>query len=328
MCILLCCVGVNSPLKRCSRLVNSYSESSLVNDTSWSSIVHQSIYMMSSTNNIAQQDIDDDVMGCVVCGIVGGVVDNESKKCSNCQKSAHDDVTLFKQPECSHLGDCPICCLPLTLYDNCMMQCCCKFICNGCRHANIKQDLKGRLQLTCPFCRQPPVNSEKKMKKNIMRRAKANDPVALAVIGAYRNQEGDYKSAFEYLTKAAELGDGEAHLALSIMYEEGNFVVKDKSKQVYHLEKAAIIGNYRARYELGCIEGNKGRNERAVKHWMIAAKQGCDRSLDRVKSYYRFGFASKEDFAASLRGHKAAVDALKSPQREAARAALQKVRQR
>jgi hypothetical protein len=37
------------------------------------------------------------------------------------------------------------------------------------------------------------------------------------------------------------------------------------------------------------------------------------------------GFVSKEDFAAALRGHQAAVDATKSPQREKGEAFLQKV---
>eukprot|EP00986_Skeletonema_menzelii_P011570 scaffold6007_cov73-Skeletonema_menzelii.AAC.2 len=43
-----------------------------------------------------------------------------------------------------------------------------------------------------------------------------------------------------------------------------------------------------------------------------------DKSLDSVKIFYKAGQVSKDDFAAALRGHQAAVDATKSPQREAA----------
>ena len=53
-------------------------------------------------------------------------------------------------------------------------------------------------------------------------------------------------------------------------------------------------------------------------HFIIAAKLGDDDSLEGLKSCYREGAVSKEDFAAALRAHQAAVDATKSPQREAA----------
>ena len=55
-----------------------------------------------------------------------------------------------------------------------------------------------------------------------------------------------------------------------------------------------------------------------MKHFIIAAKLGLDDALEALKSCYREGAVSKEDFAAALRGHQAVVDAMKSPQREAA----------
>jgi formylmethanofuran:tetrahydromethanopterin formyltransferase len=53
-----------------------------------------------------------------------------------------------------------------------------------------------------------------------------------------------------------------------------------------------------------------------VKHFIIAANLGYDDSIKGLKEYYTNGQVSKEDFAAALRAHKAAVDATKSPQRE------------
>ena len=50
---------------------------------------------------------------------------------------------------------------------------------------------------------------------------------------------------------------------------------------------------------------------------IIAAKLGHDGSLEGLKDNIATGFVSKEDFAAALRSHQAAVDASKSPQREA-----------
>ena len=55
-----------------------------------------------------------------------------------------------------------------------------------------------------------------------------------------------------------------------------------------------------------------------MKHWIIAANLGHDDSIQRLKLCYTGGVVRKEDFAAALRAHQAAVDAKKSPQREAA----------
>jgi len=55
-----------------------------------------------------------------------------------------------------------------------------------------------------------------------------------------------------------------------------------------------------------------------VKHWIIAATQGDDDSINNLIFAFKQGHVSKDDLAAALRAHQAAVDATKSPQREAA----------
>jgi len=115
-----------------------------------------------------------------------------------------------------------------------------------------------------------------------------------------------------------------AHFSLSCMYDKGEGVEKDKKKEVYHLLHAAIGGHPTARHNLGYVELKNGRIDRAVKHFIIAANMGYDCSLDALKVCYREGLASKENVASSLHGHQAAVDATKSPQREAAESALEK----
>jgi hypothetical protein len=57
-----------------------------------------------------------------------------------------------------------------------------------------------------------------------------------------------------------------------------------------------------------------------VKHFIIAANLGLDVSMEKLKRCYAGGVISKESFAAVLRAHQAAVDAWKSPQRDAAEA--------
>ena len=60
-----------------------------------------------------------------------------------------------------------------------------------------------------------------------------------------------------------------------------------------------------------------------MKHFLIAANLGHDKSIQSLMKCYANGEVNKEDFAAVLRTHQAAVDATKSPQREAGVAALQ-----
>ena len=54
--------------------------------------------------------------------------------CKERAAELHDEI-LFKQPESTHEGDCPICCLPLPPLDHQkspMYACCSKWICIGC----------------------------------------------------------------------------------------------------------------------------------------------------------------------------------------------------
>ncbi len=73
-----------------------------------------------------------------------------------------------------------------------------------------------------------------------------------------------------------------------------------------------------ARNNLGAYEGINGRNDRAMKHFIIAANLGNDDSLENVKKGFEEGIVSKEGFEEALRGHQAAVDETKSKQRDAA----------
>jgi len=230
------------------------------------------------------------------------------------------DEILFRQPESTHLGDCPICLLPLLADPKkfSVHACCSKVICDGCNYASEKSMIEQRQHPACPFCRHPTPKTDAEIDILSMKRAMANDPSALQDTGMNRFDEGDYEGAFEYWTKAAELGDAHAHFLLSVMYHGGIGVEKDEKKELHHLEEAAIAGHPSARHNLGCYEWKNERFDRAVKHFIIAANHGYDDSIKGLTECYANGHVSKEDFAAALRAHQAAVDATKSPQREAA----------
>ena len=290
----------------------------------------------------AVEEDDNTVLCCASCGIAGGddiklnkcackLVKYCSMKCQKDHRKQHKqtckkrvdelrDEMLFKQPESTHLGDCPICCVPLPLdpLKSGLYLCCSKQICTGCDIAQKRIEAEGGLQSKCPFCRNTMPKTEEERNEQKMKRIEANDPVALREMGNERYEEGDFKSALEYWSKAAALGDLTAHYHLSILYRDGEGVEKDEKKELYHLKEAVIGGNPNARHNLGCIEGVNGRHERAIKHFTIAAKQGYDDSLEELKGLYKAGLMSKDDFAAALRGHHAAIGATKSPQREEA----------
>ncbi len=164
------------------------------------------------------------------------------------------------------------------------------------------------------------------MNERMMKRIEVNDPVALCDMGIARyHHEGNYKSAFEYFSRAVALGDVNAHYQLSVLYGRGKGVEKDEKRELHHLTEAAIGGHHDARYNLGFIEEKNGRVDRAAKHFIVAAKLGGDGSLERVEKAYKAGHASKEEFDAALRGYQAAIHATKSPQREEATECLKRI---
>jgi hypothetical protein len=266
------------------------------------------LLLLSSYYGCRSREREQTMLCCAACGIAG-VDDIKLKKCDgcgsvrycgvkclndhrpkhkkSCKKRAAElrDEILFKQHESSHLGDCPICFLPLSLDLNKsgMMTCCSKMICIGCVYANLIREMERKIENKCPFCRHPTAKSQDEADRNRMKRVEANDPAALLAVGKQRRINGDYKSAFEYLSKAAELGDIAAHYTLSNLYRKGAGVEKDKKNELYHLEAATIGGHPDARHNLGCAKWNNGEIDRAVKHFIIAAKLGGDNSLHSLK---------------------------------------------
>lgn len=229
------------------------------------------------------------------------------------------DEILFRQPQCTHLGDCPICFLPLSLdpYKSTVQTCCSKVICKGCRLANKRREAKKNLRQSCPLCRQPLPRSEYEIKMNCMKRVAANDPVAILERGKKHYEKEHYRGAYKYWKKAAELGNVDAIYLLSLLYRDGRGVEKNEAKEWYQLEEAAIAGHTGARFTLARHEKNRrGSTDRAMKHLIIAANLGCDYSMGALKQCYEKGEVDEDKFTAALLAYQAAADETKSPQRE------------
>jgi hypothetical protein len=243
--------------------------------------------------------------------------EEHEEECKKRKVELHDK-RLFTQPDISFLGECPICCLPLSIDErkSTLMGCCCKIICKGCCYANQKREIEQRLKHRCAFCREPAPKSQEESDKRTRKRIKKNDPVAMTDVGKKHYGEGDYGKAFGYYKKAAELDHANGHACLGNLYYHGLGVEKDMKKAIHHLEQAAIGGHPNARGLLASHEIKNGRMERAVKHLNIAANLGHDPSLKLIKELFVEGIVIKEGYAAALRGYQAAVNETKSAERE------------
>ncbi len=277
--------------------------------------------------NCGMPEVDDVKLDeCTDCDLVKYCGDNccenhrdqHEEECKNRKAKLHDRK-LFTQPDETHLGECPICFLPLPLHrsKSFFRTCCSETICIGCFYANVKANKHDQVEaLRCPFCREPA--NDKENDKRVKKRIKANDPAALRQMGEKCLHGGDDDGAYKYYTKAAEFDDIEAHFQLGCIYGEGEVVEADREKSVYHFEKAAIGGHHIARYNLAVIEGENGNFERSAKHHIIAAKLGYEDSMKLLWTHFKLGNITKEDLNATLRTNKAAIDATKSAQRDAA----------
>ena len=249
-------------------------------------------------------------------------------------KRSWTDEDLFKQPPPRE--ECPICFVQLPLFEAEIVYkpCCGKLICNGCIHAkNYKckgrrvhaKDKKCRHCL-CPFCRAPADISNEEHLELIRKRVKAGDAVAMKNLAGYyilgwKGLRQDYNKAMELWLRAGELGFTAVYGQIAKAYADGEGVERDEKKAKYYYELGAMGGDALARHNLACIEVESGNNDRAVKHYMIAAGAGLDFSLRQIQDGYLKGYVTKDDFEKALRAHKEAKDETKSEQREAAYAA-------
>ena len=242
------------------------------------------------------------------------------RRCEECVAAGKQLVLMKKGRKRSEEDDCPICSLPIPLDVklSSFRTCCMKEVCNGCVTAAIKRGMRD-----CPFCRASVPNKSQTLAM-VRKRVDKGDPVAIYALGnKYRfGQHGlvkDITRAVELLERAAELGVKDAHFNLGCTYTEGTDVAKDTAKALRHYEAAAMCGHVAARYNLGCMDYHAGNYDLALLHWTISAKLGDQDSLNEVKENFMKGLATKADFASALRGYQNAVEEMSSPDRDEAK---------
>ena len=130
----------------------------------------------------------------------------------------------------------------------------------------------------------------------------------------------DMDKVFELWHRAGELGCAESYHNIGTVYLNGDGTEKDMKKAVHYWKLAAVGGDEKARYNLGCFEEETGNIVRALNHHMIAVGFGHSHSLKQIREFYMNGYATKDDYAKALRAYQEYLDGIKSPQRDEAAA--------
>jgi len=240
----------------------------------------------------------------------------------------YDD--LFKDPPPQE--DCMFCFLPMPCHSSvCGVAkeyqfCCGKMLCSACM--DLSRD-------KCPFCSTPPVYLGKELLERCMTRIDLLDERAFVELAfAYRDGKwglkSDRKYAMDLLYQAAELAlfsvdkplfeSSTAHFSIANAYLHGIGVEKNRSKATYYWKLAAMGGHESARYNLGVTAELDDNLNRAMKHYMIAAKAGYNNALAKVGKGHKAGYASKDDYVSTLRAFKVCRDNMSSNQRDNAAA--------
>ena len=244
------------------------------------------------------------------------------KQCEKRVAELHDEA-LFKEPPPQY-GDCPICFLRLPTMDSGIryMTCCGKMICSGCFHAPV-YDNHGNIiaDEKCPFCRTPVPTTHEEANKRLKKRMEIGDADAFCMMGSYnfRGLNGlpqDSAKAVELWRKAGKVG----YNNIGFAYDDGDGVEMDKKMASHYYELAAMEGVVTARHNLGVIEYDAGNYDRALKHFVIAVRGGCPRSVKGIQQLYMDGHATKDHYANALRSHQANLNEIQSDQRDKAAA--------
>jgi len=73
-----------------------------------------------------------------------------------------------------------------------------------------------------------------------------------------------------------------------------------------------------ARHNIGAMEGRAGNVDRALRHFMIAVRDGDSHSLKKIQEMYGYGFATKDMYDEALQYYQSYLDEVKNDQRDEA----------
>ena len=267
---------------------------------------------------------------CVACKMVKYCnrdcqIEHRPQHKTECKKRAMEIhvEALFKQPPKSE--DCPICFVhvPLMATGQKYFVCCGKIICSGCVHAVA---LSTNDEVICPFCRtELSKSNEEKINRFEKRIELFGDTEAMTNLGTFYLNGNfdlpvDLDKSLSLWHRAAKLGNHEALHNIGDAYLNGRGVGRDMKKAKHYWELAAMKGDVMSRHNLGLLEKQNGNMMRALKHYMIASRQGDSDSLNAIQRLFMSGFATRDDYEKALHAHQEYVQEVRTDQRDAAAA--------
>ena len=101
-----------------------------------------------------------------------------------------------------------------------------------------------------------------------------------------------------------------------VLFDDGPAPFPDEVLMMKYSEEGVRRGHYSCRELLADHANQSGNQEEAIRQYMMAACSGHETMMENVMRYYRQGFLSKDDFATTLRAHKAANDKRRSKPRD------------
>jgi len=239
------------------------------------------------------------------------------KKCDRRVAELHDEA-LLKEPPLPE--ECPICMLPLPSAEYTTVGSCCgKRICNGCVYAMHMSEGKD----LCAFCRLPPPSSDEEEIERTKNLVDKGNVEAIHLLASYYREgimgmQQNLQKANKLYIQAGELGYAAAYYNLGLAYYHGRGEEVDKKKAKYYWELAAMGGSAQARHNVGWEEVEAENEQRAVKHFIIAARAGFERSLAVVKEGFKRGLIMKDEYESTLRAYQKRQNEMKSDERDKA----------
>ena len=275
----------------------------------------------------------EDLKSCTACKLVkycnrGCQIAHRPQHKKECKKRAAElhDEQLFKEPPPRE--ECPICMLllPVNVGETLFKVCCGKTICGGCIYAMAMEEIKKDKEFDehpCAFCRTPETTSDEEEVRKIQNLMKNGNADAYHQLACYyasgtNGIPQDMAKANDLWLKAGELGCARAYSKLGYSYANGMGVEASIKKAKHYWELAAMKGILIARHNLGALEGNTGNEQRAYKHYVIAARAGYPPSLDNVKIGFRNGHVTKDEYESTLRAYHERQTEMKSEARDEA----------
>mmetsp|Transcript_11351 Transcript_11351/g.24933 ORF Transcript_11351/g.24933 Transcript_11351/m.24933 type:complete len:606 (-) Transcript_11351:163-1980(-) len=230
-----------------------------------------------------------------------------------------DDEALFKDPP--PRAKCPLCLLPIPFGNGQTYNSCCGItVCGGCVLA---KDLEVGIEGSCASCGAPPARSENEAIKRMKKRMELKDGEAFQLMGAFHKSgalmgvKQDHEKAVELWKRGGELGSAESLGNIADAYDNERGMARDMKKAKYYYEQSSIMGDFGSRHNLGCIEGDAGNIDRAVRHWTMAAMAGVEPSMKSIKRAFMKGkgYVTKDEFEMTMRAYHDSMNGMKSKQR-------------